>query len=475
MTKRVRIIGAGLAGCEAAWQCAQRGIEVELVEMKPLRRTEAQNSDRLGELVCSNSLRSRNPLNPIGLIKDEMQRMSSLIIDAAEANAVPAGDALAVDRDGFSAHIEEALEEHPNITRQAQVVEKLPDDLPTIVSTGPLTATELAQDIGKYTKTERLYFYDSIAPIIAGDSINRDIVFAESRYGKGDGDDYLNCPMTKEEYEAFVEALLAAEYMPLHDFEKPKYFQGCLPIEVVAGTGIDTLRHGAMKPVGLTDPRTGREPYAVVQLRREDIHGQAFNLVGFQTKMKYPEQRRVFSMIPGLENAEFLRLGAIHRNTYLDSPSVLDSKMRLHDLPNVRFAGQITGVEGYVESAAHGLIVGWMLSKELRDEAFEVPPTATALGALINHVTGGTRIEGRPHEPQNINWAMFEPIKTKGSKSMRKYQRVVHALSSFTAWAESTGEPIRDTRVDLEKLEEDVKTRKPRRRQRREQADQPSS
>ena len=475
MTKRVRIIGAGLAGCEAAWQCAERGIEVELVEMKPLRRTEAQNSDRLGELVCSNSLRSRNPLNPIGLIKDEMQRMGSLIIDAAEANAVPAGDALAVDREGFSEHIEKALEEHPRISRHAQVVEKLPSDLPTIVSTGPLTATELAQDIGKYTKTERLYFYDSIAPIISGDSINRDIVFAESRYGKGDGDDYLNCPMTKEEYEAFVEALLAAEYMPLHDFEKPKYFQGCLPIEVVAGTGIDTLRHGAMKPVGLTDPRTGEEPYAVVQLRREDIHGQAFNLVGFQTKMKYPEQRRVFSMIPGLENAEFLRLGAIHRNTYLDSPSVLDPQMRLHDLPNVRFAGQITGVEGYVESAAHGLIVGWMLSKELNGESVNLPPIGTALGALINHVTGGTRIEGRPHEPQNINWAMFEPIKTKGSKSMRKYQRVVHALSSFTAWAAESGESVGPTRVDLQKLEADVKTRKPRRRQRSERPAQASS
>lgn len=475
MTKRIRIIGAGLAGCEAAWQCAERGIEVELVEMKPLRRTEAQSSDRLGELVCSNSLRSRNPLNPIGLIKDEMHRMGSLIIDAAEANAVPAGDALAVDREGFSAFIEAALERHPKIERRAEVVEKLPDDLPTIVSTGPLTATELAQDIGKYTKTERLYFYDSIAPIIAGDSINRDIVFAESRYGKGDGDDYLNCPMNKEEYEGFVKALLAAEYMPLHDFEKPKYFQGCLPIEVVAATGIDTLRHGAMKPVGLTDPRTGQEPYAVVQLRREDIHGQAFNLVGFQTKMKYPEQKKVFSMIPGLENAEFLRLGAIHRNTYLDSPAVLDSQMRLLELPNVRFAGQITGVEGYVESAAHGLIVGWMLSKELNGETFELPPIGTALGALINHVTGGTRIEGRPHEPQNINWAMFEPIKTKGSKSMRKLQRVVHALETFTNWAAATKEPVRASRVDLEKLETEVKSRKPRRRQKRNDNPQPTS
>ena len=268
--------------------------------------------------------------------------------------------------------------------------------MPTVVSTGPLTATELAQDIVKYTKTERLYFYDSIAPIIAGDSIDRDIVFAESRYGKGDGDDYLNCPMNKEEYEAFVEALLAAEYMPLHDFEKPKYFQGCLPVEVVAATGIDTLRHGAMKPVGLTDPRTGQEPYAVVQLRREDVHGQAWNLVGFQTKMKYPEQRRVFSMIPGLENAEFLRLGAIHRNTYLDSPNVLDSKMRLHDLPNIRFAGQITGVEGYVASAAYGLVTGWMLSNELNECEVELPLIGTALGALINHVAGGTESKEDP-------------------------------------------------------------------------------
>ena len=475
MTKRVRIIGAGLAGCEAAWQLAERGIDVDLVEMKPLRRTEAQSTDRLGELVCSNSLRSRNPLNPIGLIKDEMQRMGSLIITAAEANAVPAGDALAVDRDGFSAYIENALEQHPKIERRAEIVEKLPSDMPTVVSTGPLTATELAHDIVKYTKTERLYCYDSIAPIIAGDSIDRDIVFAESRYGKGDGDDYLNCPMNQEEYEAFVEALLAAEYMPLHDFEKPKYFQGCLPVEVVAATGIDTLRHGAMKPVGLTDPRTGQEPYAVVQLRREDVHGQAWNLVGFQTKMKYPEQRRVFSMIPGLENAEFLRLGAIHRNTYLDSPNVLDSKMRLHDLPNIRFAGQITGVEGYVESAAHGLVVGWMLGNELNECEVELPPIGTALGALINHVTGVTRIEGRPHEPQNINWAMFEPIKTKGSKSMRKFQRVVHALESFDRWAQSSGETVKPSRVDLDKVEADLKTRKPRRRSKTPSPAQPTS
>jgi len=466
MEHRVRIIGAGLAGCEAAWQCAERGLQVELVEMRPLRRTEAQTTDRLGELVCSNSLRSRNPLNPIGLIKDEMKRLHSLIISAAEQSAVPAGDALAVDRDAFSSHIEEALEAHPNITRTNQIVTELPTDIPTIVSTGPLTGSELAADIAKYTETERLYFYDSIAPILSGDSINRDIVFAESRYGKGDGDDYLNCPMNKEEYEAFVEALLHAEYMPLHDFEKPKYFQGCLPIEVVAATGIDTLRHGAMKPVGLTDPRTGKEPYAVVQLRREDIHGQAFNLVGFQTKMKFPEQRRVFKMIPGLEEAEFLRLGAIHRNTYLDSPNVLDERMRLSKLPNVRFAGQITGVEGYVESAAHGLLVGWMLSKELREDNHELPPIGTALGALLNHVTGGTRIEGRPHEPQNINWAMFEPIKTKGAKSFRKLQRVTHALQVFTDWAGRVGEDVGPTGVDLEQLQQDLQNRKPRRKSR---------
>ena len=460
MTESVKIVGAGLAGSEAAWQLAQAGVTVQLSEMKPIKRTPAQNSDELCELVCSNSLRSNNHMNAIGLLKEEMRRLDSLIIEAAYENRVPAGDALAVERVGFSKTITEALDNHPNITRTSEVVEKLPDEGHTIISTGPLTDSALAQSIQEATGQDRLYFYDAIAPIVSGDSLNRDIVFAASRYGKGGGDDYLNCPLNKEQYEAFIDAVLGGECMPLHNFEEPKYFQGCLPIEVVAAGGRETLRFGAMKPVGLDDPRTGRWPYAVLQLRKEDPDGQAYNMVGFQTKLKYPEQKRIFKMIPGMEDVEFIRLGAIHRNTYLDSPELLDARMRLKSKPNIRFAGQITGVEGYVESAAHGLMTGRLLAADILGQTLSAPPRETALGCLWQHVQGINRLDHSSHEPQNINWAMFTPPPEGTKKHEKKRIRVLRAEKELDLWAADNGVEIKTSRIVPEEL---VKKKKPKR------------
>ncbi|MEE2961417.1 MAG: methylenetetrahydrofolate--tRNA-(uracil(54)-C(5))-methyltransferase (FADH(2)-oxidizing) TrmFO [Myxococcota bacterium] len=434
---QIQVIGGGLAGCEATWQLAQAGLRVNLKEMKPIKRTPAQTSDKLAELVCSNSLRSQNPMNAVGLLKEEMLRLDSLIIRAAIASAVPAGDALAVNRIAFSTSVEQALDNHPLVTRTNEECLTLPKETPTIVATGPLTADALARDIAQATGQERLYFYDAVAPIIHGDSLNHDIIFAASRYGKGDGDDYLNCPLNKEQYETFLEALLAGECMPLHEFEKPKYFQGCMPIEVIAATGPETLRFGSMKPVGLPDPKTGKETYAVVQLRKEDVEGRCYNIVGFQTKLKYPEQKRIFRMIPGLENANFARLGAIHRNTYLDSPNLLDERMRLKTHLNIRFAGQITGVEGYVESAAHGLLTARFTAADLLGQSFEAPPNNTALGALHGHVIGRDRLPKRPHEPHNVHWGMFPNIKVKGprKKQTKKRLRIEQGKAAFEDWA----------------------------------------
>jgi methylenetetrahydrofolate--tRNA-(uracil-5-)-methyltransferase len=341
---------------------------------------------------------------------------------------VPAGDALAVDRELFGAAISKTLRSHSNISVVEEQVQTLPDDGDCIVATGPLTADALAKNISELTGTDRLYFYDAIAPIIDAESIDKNKVFAASRYDKGEGADYLNCPLTKEEYEAFVSELVRAEYMPLADFEEPKYFQGCLPIEVVAQSGPDTLRFGTMKPVGLTDPSTGRWPYAVVQLRKEDKDGQAYNIVGFQTKMKHGEQKRIFRMLAGLENVEFLRFGAIHRNTYLNSPLLLDERLRLKCKPNVRFAGQITGVEGYVESAAQGLLTALLF-----DDNIMPPPRSCALGALYSHIRGQEQLPNRSYEPQNIHWAMFAPV-TEKSKMDRKAARVLRAQETFAAW-----------------------------------------
>ncbi|MBC7792695.1 MAG: methylenetetrahydrofolate--tRNA-(uracil(54)-C(5))-methyltransferase (FADH(2)-oxidizing) TrmFO [Clostridia bacterium] len=445
----VTIVGAGLAGCEAAWQLARSGARVRLIEMKPLRRTPAQITDSVAELVCSNSLRSSNVQNAVGLIKEEMRRLDSLIIACALETRVPAGDALAVDRMQFAAAIDARLASLPDITRVSEVVTQLPYSGDTVIATGPLTADELASDI--VTRLgERMYFYDAIAPIIAGESIDRTIAFNASRWGKGEGDDYVNCPLDRTQYETFVAALLAAECMPLHDFEEPKYFQGCLPIEVVAASGPDTLRYGTMKPVGLDDPRTGRWPYAVVQLRKEDTEGRGYNIVGFQTKMKYPDQLRVFRTIPGLASAEFYRMGAIHRNTYLDSPRVLDERMRARSMPHIRFSGQVTGVEGYVESSAHGLLTGRLVAADLGLKAFVVPPATTALGALFGHVTGAHRIEGRPHEPQNVNWGMVPELGEAVKKSDSKMARVQRAVRDFETWADATGEKLTPRSEDAE-------------------------
>ncbi len=437
MTPFVTVVGGGLAGCEAAWQLARLGHQVRLVEMKPKERTPAQVSNHLAELVCSNSLRSSNPQNAVGLLKEEMGRLHSLVIAAAYKARVPAGDALAVDREQFACAVQGALGAEANIEIVSQLVTELPkkEAGPHIIATGPLTAAALAASIAAATGRERLYFYDAIAPIISGDSIDRSVAFLASRYDKGDSADYLNCPLDKEQYQHLVSALLAAECMPLHAFEEPKYFQGCLPIEVVAESGHDALRYGCMKPVGLTDPRTGKRPYAVVQLRKEDTDGQAWNMVGFQTKLKWPEQRRIFRTLPGLAQAELLRLGAIHRNTYIDSPALLDERLRLVGQPHLRFAGQITGVEGYVESAACGLLVALLLHGDLAGSPMPPPPLESALGALYGHIRGLSRLPGRPFEPQNVNWSMFPPAPAGTKKNATREVRLERARAALLAWA----------------------------------------
>lgn len=427
----VSIIGAGLAGCEAAWQLSRRGFSVRLYEQKPKRRTPAQNSDHLAELVCSNSFRSSNPMNAVGLLKEEMEAAGSLILWAAKLARVPAGDALAVDRDRFAALVTETIRAQPGITLMEGEVTELPAKGHVIVATGPLTSDRLADHLGALTGESSLYFYDSIAPIVEDESIDRSIVFAASRYGKGDGDDYLNCPMDPEQYRVFYEALCAAERVPLREFEKPRYFEGCLPIEVMADRGVDTLRYGPMKPVGLPDPRTGKDAYAVVQLRRENVAGTAWNLVGFQTKLKYPEQLRVFRLVPGLESVSFLRMGSIHRNTFIDAPSLLDEANRLRTEPRIRFAGQITGVEGYVESTASGLLTALYLAAELEGGALPPPPPETAFGAMMSHVHGPS---GTDYQPHNIHFGLFPSLGRKLRKRERKEAYGERARSRVSSW-----------------------------------------
>ncbi|MCA9624397.1 MAG: methylenetetrahydrofolate--tRNA-(uracil(54)-C(5))-methyltransferase (FADH(2)-oxidizing) TrmFO, partial [Myxococcales bacterium] len=352
MSTTVTIVGAGLAGCEAAYQLAEQGLAVDLVEMKPHRRTPAQQTDALAELVCSNSLRGAALSNAVGLLKEEMRLAGSVVMRAALASRVPAGGALAVDRERFSAAMAELVGEHPRITIRREVVTAIPEaspERPVILATGPLTADELAADLERVVGTEHLAYYDAIAPIVAADSIDWDVVWRQSRYDKG-GADYINCPFDREQYEAFVKAIVEADQVEAKPFEKVRYFEGCLPVEVMAGRGIDTLAHGPMKPVGLTDPRTGKRPHAVLQLRAEDTAATAYNIVGFQSRMKWPDQKRVFRMIPGLAQAEFMRFGAVHRNTFVNAPVLLDATMQLRSRPGVYLAGQMTGVEGYVES-----------------------------------------------------------------------------------------------------------------------------
>jgi methylenetetrahydrofolate--tRNA-(uracil-5-)-methyltransferase len=452
--KAVHVIGGGLAGSEAAWQLARAGVPVVLHEMRPVRRTEAHVTATLAELVCSNSFRSddwRN--NAVGLLHEEMRRCGSLILAAADANKVPAGGALAVDRTGFAQEVERRLAGEPLADIRREEIAGLPpvDWDSVIVATGPLTSPALAEAVRALTGADSLAFFDAIAPIVHKDSIDLSKAWFQSRYDKqgpgspagGDGADYINCPLDKERYEAFVAALLAGEKTAFKEWEKDTpYFEGCLPIEVMAERGPETLRFGPMKPVGLTDPHTGRRPYAVVQLRQDNALGTLYNMVGFQTKLKHGEQVRIFRTIPGLEKAEFARLGGLHRNTYLDSPRLLDGTLRLKAMPRLRFAGQVTGVEGYVESAAIGLLAGRFAAAERLGREPVPPPPTTALGALLGHITGGHLAQmlaggTRSFQPMNVNFGLFPPLDTSSghiAKAGRKPALAERALRDLARW-----------------------------------------
>jgi methylenetetrahydrofolate--tRNA-(uracil-5-)-methyltransferase len=426
----VTIIGGGLAGCEAAWQLIRRGHRVRLQEMKPERFSPAHQSPLLAELVCSNSLRSASLENAVGLLKEEMRRLDSLIMAAADATAVPAGKALAVDRTAFSRLIEERLFAEPALELIRGEATAIPTGGLTIIATGPLTSDALARSIGERTGGESLYFYDAISPIIEGDSIDPSRVFAASRYDHGEAD-YLNCPMDREVYEDFWRALSTAEEVPLRAFEELRCFEGCLPVEVIARRGVETLAHGPMKPVGLIDPRTGRRPHAVVQLRREDNRGALFNIVGFQTKLTWPEQKRVFRMIPGLQNAVFARYGSVHRNTFLNAPTLLTASLQLRSEPRLFFAGQITGVEGYVESAAMGLLAGLNAARLASGLMTVPPPPDTAFGALIDHLQ---RSDRKRFQPMNVTFGLFPPLPGRIQKKARGELYARRALESLAAW-----------------------------------------
>jgi methylenetetrahydrofolate--tRNA-(uracil-5-)-methyltransferase len=431
----LHIVGGGLAGSEAAWQASRLGVRVVLHEMRPVRMTEAHTGEGLAELVCSNSFRSDDAANnAVGVLHEEMRRAGSLILRAADASRVPAGGALAVDRDHFSGAVEAALRAEPLIEIRREEVAGLPpaDWAATIVATGPLTSPALAEAIRKAGGEDALAFFDAIAPIVHAESIDLDKAWRQSRYDKGDGADYLNCPLGKEQYLAFVAALLAGEKSEFREFEKDTpYFDGCLPIEVMAERGVDTLRWGPMKPVGLRDPRTGRRPYAVVQLRQDNALGTLYNLVGFQTKLKHAEQVRVFRTIPGLEQAQFARLGGLHRNSFINSPRLLDARLRMKAMPRLRFAGQITGVEGYIESAAIGLLAGRFAAGELLGAEASPPPDTTALGALLRHVTGGA--DAATFQPMNVNFGLFPPL-PEAPRNERKQWMARRALADIDRW-----------------------------------------
>ena len=411
MKKRLTIIGGGLAGCEAAWQAAKQGIAVTLYDMKPVRFSPAHSSEQLAELVCSNSFRSSDPSSAVGLLKEEMRLLGSLLMEVAEETKVPAGKALAVDRHCFATAITRRLQDHPAITIIRQEVTALPnaDQGPTILATGPLTSEALTSALLELTGQEHLSFYDAIAPIVRAESLDRTIIYQASRYDDGPGD-YLNCPMDKGEYLFFTKALAAADKVPLKSFEKQKYFEGCMPIEVMLERGIDTLRYGPMKPVGLPDPRTGRDPYAVVQLRMEDREGSHYNMVGFQTKLTYPSQRQVFRLIPGMAEAQFERLGSIHRNTFVCAPQLLQPTLQLKKQPHIFLAGQLSGVEGYVESTAMGLLSGINAARLLQGKTPITPPEETAHGALIHHLTA---TEVKRFQPSNVNYSLFPAFDKK--------------------------------------------------------------
>ncbi len=436
----ITVIGAGLAGSEVAYQLARLGHRVVLREQKPLKRSPAHQSNDIAELVCSNSLRSDNPESAIGMLHAELRRVGSVILHAADANRVPAGDALAVERAGFSAEVRRGLEATGRIEFVAgEVAEIPPGDV--VFATGPLTSEALTQALAKHTG-EKLYFYDAIAPIVAGDSIDRSIAFRASRYGKGEGDDYLNLPLTKDEYERFVNEVRNGQKVTPHAFEEPKYFEGCLPIEVMAERGDRVLAFGPMKPVGLTDPRTGRWPHAVVQLRMEDRDGTAWNLVGFQTRLTWPEQKRIFGMLPGLQNAEWVRMGQIHRNTFLDSPRLLARDLSLVAEPRLFFAGQITGVEGYVESTACGYLTALAVHARRTGTSFTPPPGTTALGALHRHVTGEAHPPGAPYQPTNVVFALFPPVEGRMNKAQKRQAYAARGRLDFDAWAVHAPHPV---------------------------------
>ena len=432
----VTIVGGGLAGSECAWQLALRGHRSRLYEMRPGVKTAVHQTGRLAELVCSNSFRSDNPLNAVGLLKREMEALDSLIIRCARGAAVPAGDALAMDRDVFSAAVTEAIAAQPEIEVVREEIREIPNEGHVVLATGPLTSEALDAAIGKLLGTEDLYFYDSVAPIVAAHSLDYSKMYRLSRYGKGSGEDYWNCPMTREEYEGFIAELLAGETVPVKDFEKGIYFEGCLPIEVMAERGRETLRHGPMKPMGLPDPRTGKIPYAVVQLRRDDLAEEHYNLVGFQTKLKIPEQQRIFRKVPGLGNAVFARYGMLHRNTYIKAPAHLDRFWRMRRDPRIFFAGQITGVEGYVESAATGLAVGVTLAQLLERREPVPVPYETAIGSLARHCS--ERPADQPFEPMNVTFGLMEdtshsPIR---DRNLRRRGMVDRALAAIAQWKE---------------------------------------
>jgi methylenetetrahydrofolate--tRNA-(uracil-5-)-methyltransferase len=437
MTHQVHIVGGGLAGSEAAWQLAEAGVKVRLSEMRGGGdMTPAHQSDSLAELVCSNSFRSDDAEhNAVGLLHAEMRALGSLIMAAADAHRVPAGSALAVDREGFAAAVTERIAAHGNIEIVRERVDALPSSGFTIVATGPLTAMELARSIGAATGADALAFFDAIAPIVYRETIDMDVAWLASRWDKGEAA-YINCPMTKEQYLAFHQALLDGDKTSFREWEKDTpYFEGCMPIEVMAERGLDTLRYGPMKPVGLDDPKTGRWPHAVVQLRQDNALGTLFNMVGFQTKLKHSEQVRIFRMIPGLEKAEFARLGGLHRNTFLNSPQLLDGTLRLKSAPHVRFAGQITGCEGYVESSAIGLLAARFAAAELHGQALAPPPLETALGALLGHITGGAAAE--TYQPMNVNFGLFPPVVGRSKKADRKKLYTERARESLSGWMAS--------------------------------------
>jgi len=446
----IHIVGGGLAGSEAAWQVARAGVPAILHEMRPARGTDAHQTDGLAELVCSNSFRSDDAANnAVGLLHEEMRRLDSLIMAAGDANRLPAGGALAVDRDGFSRDVTARLEAEPLIEIQRAEVAGLPpaDWDSVIVATGPLTSPALAAAISDLSGSEQLAFFDAIAPIVYKDSVNMDVAWLQSRYDKvgpgGTGADYINCPMDADQYDAFIAALIAGEKTEFKEWESnTPYFEGCLPIEVMAERGPETLRYGPMKPVGLTDPRTGQRAHAVVQLRQDNALGTLYNLVGFQTKLKHGEQARIFRAIPGLENAEFARLGGLHRNTFINAPELLDGSLRLKAMPRLRFAGQITGVEGYIESAAIGLLAGRFAAAERQDRPLPAPPPTTAHGALLGHITGGA--DSATFQPMNVNFGLFPPLEPVAGRKIKRKERkpamAARALVDLQSWATSTSQ-----------------------------------